>query len=64
VIDKNDSGAKVQLSMAELRMINNALNEVCNGVHIPEIEFETRLGQPRETYRQLLEEVHAAASGN
>jgi hypothetical protein len=33
----------VELAKDELEIINNALNEVCNGIHL-EGEFETRMG--------------------
>lgn len=51
----------VNLSRAELELINNALNEVCNGVSDLDHdgEFATRLGQSREEARLLLAEVHA-----
>jgi hypothetical protein len=34
----------VSLTEAELTGMSNALNEVCNGVHIDDVEFQTRLG--------------------
>jgi hypothetical protein len=41
----------------ELVIINNALNEVCNGVSMSDEEFETRLGCPRATARKVLAKV-------
>jgi hypothetical protein len=38
-------------------LVNNALNEVCNGIEIP--AFSTRLGATKSEARQLLAEVHA-----
>ncbi len=62
-MDLNHSdGDAVTISMtqAELALINNALNEVTNGLHIEDWEFETRLGASREEARSLLSEVSAA----
>ncbi|HTA05913.1 MAG TPA: hypothetical protein VK774_06095 [Solirubrobacteraceae bacterium] len=52
-------GATIKLSKAELGLVNNALNEVTNGVDIGEFEFQTRLGESREDARRLLGEVGA-----
>jgi hypothetical protein len=50
----------IRLSRTELSLVNNALNEVANGVEIADPEFGTRLGQPRSDVRQLLAEVRDA----
>jgi hypothetical protein len=52
----------VQLSRNELGIINNALNEVCNGVHL-EGEFDTRMGCTVEEARALLAKIHALGRG-
>jgi len=49
--------AKVTLTADELTTINNALNEVCNGIALDDTEFATRLGQDREHVRKLLAEI-------
>jgi hypothetical protein len=49
--------AKVTLTVEELLAVNNALNEVCNGIKLGEEEFTTRIGQDREHVRKLLAEV-------
>src|SRR4029077_16463173 len=41
----------VELTKDELRIIKNALNEVCNGIH-PEGECDTRMGCTDEEARQ------------
>jgi hypothetical protein len=51
------SAATVELSRDEIATINNALNEVCNGIHL-EGEFATRMGCTVEEARELLETVH------
>jgi hypothetical protein len=55
----DEDGAKVKLSKAELGLVNNALNEIANGVDIAEFEFKTRLGESRQDARRLLDEVGA-----
>ena len=44
----------LSVSTKELQGITNALNEVCNGVHILEPSFETRLGATRQSLKTLL----------
>lgn len=47
-----------ELTKGELGIVNNALNEVCNGIHLNG-EFDTRLGCSREEARALLERIRA-----
>jgi len=54
-----NQGAQVTISLDELLLINNALNEVCNGIHISEHEFSTRLGVSRREAAAFLARVHA-----
>jgi len=49
---------RVELASDELRIICNALNEVCNGVGLGE-EFETRMGSTIDTSRKLLARLSA-----
>jgi hypothetical protein len=51
----------VELTKNELDIINNALNEVCNGINLKG-EFDTRMGCPVEDARELLVKIHALAS--
>jgi len=53
----DDRPIEFTLTRDHLLLINNALNEVCNGVHIDDFEFETRLGFSRGDARQLLRRV-------
>ena len=53
----------VELTKDELGIINNALNEVCNGIDL-EGEFETRMGCTVEEARAVLARVHTLASVN
>lgn len=44
----------------ELVVINNALNEVCNGLPMGDDEFQTRIGYSRETACKVLAKVAKA----
>jgi hypothetical protein len=59
--DPNDKPRKtVELTKRELLIINNALNEVCNGIAL-EGEFDTRMGCKVEEARALLAKIHASS---
>ncbi len=58
IIEQRPNATLVLLSKAEIGIINNALNEVCNGVDIP--EFETRLGCTLSVAKNLLERMGQA----
>jgi hypothetical protein len=49
--------AELALSRDELLLVNNALNEVCNGIDM--FEFATRLGAGRDRVAALLAEVRS-----
>jgi hypothetical protein len=55
-------GMKVELTKDELRIINNALNEVCNGIDL-EGEFDTRMGCTVAEARELLAKIDVLAAG-
>ncbi|MGB6691242.1 MAG: hypothetical protein WBE76_25695 [Terracidiphilus sp.] len=50
---ETNDGMRVQLATEELRIICNALNEVCNGIDL-QGEFETRIGARVEVAKGLL----------
>lgn len=52
-----NSTALVELNSDEIRILNNAINEVCNGISL-EGEFDTRMGCTVEEARRLLAEVN------
>ena len=56
-VDPDRRTARVVIGEDDLGLLNNALNEVCNGVDIAEGEFATRLGADRDDARALLAEV-------
>jgi hypothetical protein len=62
VAASGDGFTTLVLSDSELMFLNNAVNEVCNGVRDldHDDEFATRLGWSRADARHLLHEVHAA----
>jgi hypothetical protein len=53
---KTDHPAAI-FTAEELLLLNNALNEVCNGVDFEDDEFQTRLGVDRKTALKLLAKV-------
>ena len=61
-IAESADGVVLRLSETELRIANNSLNEVTNGIRIPESEFEDRLGGPREETRRLLDGINGPQS--
>ncbi len=44
----------------ELVILNNALNEVCNGLTFEDEEFQTRIGYSRAMAQKLLEKIAKA----
>jgi hypothetical protein len=61
-IAEDADGVTVRLCRTEFRIVNNSLNEVTNGIRIPESEFEDRLGGPREETRRLLQGIKGRQS--
>lgn len=47
-----DNEITVTMSLDELIVINNALNEICNGIDIE--EFESRIGARLDEVRSML----------
>jgi hypothetical protein len=54
-----NNSAIVQLSRHELVILNNALNEICNGIDLGD-EFSTRIGAETPEVAVLLSEVGQA----
>ena len=52
VLEAGKGKAVVELSDKEIVALNNALNEVCNGIEIP--EFATRMGVQLSEAKALL----------
>lgn len=59
--EKKDAAAgSLSFTREELVIINNALNEVCNGLPFGDDEFQTRIGYGREQARKVLKKVGEA----
>jgi hypothetical protein len=54
---KNTPPAVPAFTHDELLVINNALNEVCNGISFDDDEFQTRIGQSRDKALAVLKKV-------
>lgn len=57
VIDVAAMRSQIDLGRDELSILNNALNEVCNGISL--FEFETRIGATRDRAAGLLKEIRS-----
>ena len=60
VIDIRNDGAVVSLDNRDIMIINNALNEICNGISI--FEFDTRIGESRQVVSDLLRKISELVS--
>ncbi len=58
ILAVRSDGLDARFSLEELVALNNALNEVSNGLDIE--EFETRMGVSREFALDLLDQIHSA----
>jgi hypothetical protein len=62
-IEKTPEGTfAIRASEEELLILNNALNEICNGLLLR--DFETRIGASLSSAEALLEVVGAALDGH
>jgi hypothetical protein len=52
ILTVDSVSVQLQLSEAELALITNALNEVCNGIDL--FEFEARMGGDRAQVTELM----------
>ena len=57
---KNTPSTRPNFTHDDLVIINNALNEVCNGLSIDDDEFQTRIGYSRKLALKVLEKVAKA----
>ena len=60
ILERSKGKAVISFFNDELVILNNALNEICNGVDIP--QFETRVGYPRERVEGLFEQINSVNS--
>jgi hypothetical protein len=59
----NDKSVTVTLTPDEVVILNNSLNEICNGVNFDDDEFLTRLGYPRKRVKELLQAMSGLHAG-
>jgi hypothetical protein len=57
VVANDENGVTLMLTPSETLIVNNALNEIANGVDL-DGEFVTRIGATRDEVRELLAEIH------
>jgi hypothetical protein len=53
--------ASIELTLEEVWIVNNALNEVCNGIHLKG-DFPTRMGCSVEEAREILNKINGLGS--
>ena len=61
---KTKSGFTVTFTHGELVLLNNALNEVCNGIAMDDDAFQTRLGIDRKNARTVLADLRRLLDEN
>lgn len=57
ILGKRTGVATIELTADELVLLNNALNEVSQGLELP--EFSTRIGADREKVLRLIAQIQA-----
>jgi hypothetical protein len=63
VVVRTENGVfHAKLTKDELIIVNNCLNEVCNGRDL--FEFETRIGASKEEAHQILDRISTALRGS
>jgi hypothetical protein len=61
VCQSDESHVVLDLTHNELILVNNALNEVCHGLDLP--DFSTRLGAGRDELEALRHQIYKALEG-
>jgi hypothetical protein len=61
VCQSDESHVVLDLTHNELILLNNALNEVCHGLDLP--DFSTRLGAERDELEALQLQINTALEG-
>ena len=59
VVRRTEGGADLWFANDELVMLNNALNEMCNGLDMLDTAFQTRVGWDRDALRDLLAQINS-----
>lgn len=60
VVERDEDGVLVELTLHELAMAHQAMNEVANGFRISDEEVARRVGASRSEVRRLLDKTHPA----
>jgi hypothetical protein len=55
IIKRSTKEALISFDSDEVHILKQALNEVCNGLSLP--EFETRMGYSKSRVRELLDQI-------
>lgn len=53
----NINQINISLTKEEIRIIHQALNEICNGIHFEDSEFETGPGTQKKTAIALMKKL-------
>jgi hypothetical protein len=68
LLAKNTRGCQIELTSEEIRIMSQALNEICYGIKIHEDDFHARIGatkgEARRILDRLLEIYHTVAEGD
>jgi hypothetical protein len=62
LVEQQPSGILIRISMIEAMILNNALNEICNGIDVP--EFHARIGCSVAEAQTLLSDFHSIQFSN
>ncbi len=62
LVERKPDGLLIQLSEIEAMILNNALNEICNGIEIA--QFSSRLGCEKAEALELLSAFGEALKAN
>lgn len=62
LVSYNGSIFNLKLTKEELILAVGAINEVCNGIHIDDWDFETRLGVSKNEARAFLKKLNLLLS--
>lgn len=58
IIDTSSEGMTLRVTAHEAMIINNALNELCNGYNLSDADLHARSGATREEIRSALRTIN------
>jgi len=62
ILNLKNNRAEIQVSLDELVILNNALNEICYGIDMDDAEFSVRIGAEHKDGVCLLNEISSLIS--